>query len=817
VDKLAGVRAEIVNTYGPTECADICAFYRIKNPASFEGPVPIGRPVYNTSLYVLDSNFAPLPIGVPGELCISGTGVGAGYVNDPELTARKFIPNPFGEQPGDRLYRTGDLVRCLPAGDIEYLGRIDHQIKLRGFRIELGEIESVLRQHPSVKEAVVLARDDVQGGKWLAGYVVLREPSESGSNVSDVDFRKYLRSRLPDYMVPSAFVTLDCLPLSPNGKLDRKALPVPDRAQRRSATFVPPSTAQETVLAKLLADLLNREDVGVHDNFFDLGGDSILAIQLIARAGRAGLRLSPAQVFQYQTVAELAAVAGVPVNLVAEQGVIEGPVPLTPVQQRYFALTDVDPHHFNHAFLLEVPSLNVNALKAALQHILAHHDALRMRFDLRESAWFQRNAGLEESPVEQVFVHRDLSALSTPQQMQTVESVSAELQGSLNLSQGPVIRVAYFDYGPGRSSRLLMIIHHLVVDGVSWRILMSDLLTSYQQLLRDQSATLPAKTTSFRRWAERLPAYANSEKLRLELDYWLSEKHARIYPMPLDFPGRPNTAANLGNVVSSLTTEETRALLQDVPAAFRTQINDALLTALTGAFAEWTGQDSVLIELEGHGRENLFDDVDVSRTVGWFTSLYPVCLQWTGSNNAGDAVRSVRRQLNRIPNRGIGYGLLRYLNDDAEVRRKLQAHPPPEITFNYHGQVDSTFAEDLPIGGAQESFGSVQSPRQTRTQLLDIVSGVTDGQLKVAWTYNRDLHLRSTIDRLAESFAKHLRALISASRDPRAVEYKPEDFPLAKLNQDQLNKVLSKVRPRIARRKNEAADCADDADTRHGL
>jgi non-ribosomal peptide synthase protein (TIGR01720 family) len=322
---------------------------------------------------------------------------------------------------------------------------------------------------------------------------------------------------------------------------------------------------------------------------------------------------------------------------------------------------------------------------------------------------------------------------------------------------------------------------------------MADLLMAYQQLQRQQPVTLAAKTTSFQHWAERLREYAKSEKLRQELDYWLSEKHAQLQPMPLDFAVRRNTAANLGTVISSLTPEETRALLQDVPAAFRTQINDALLTALVSAFAEWTGQTSLLIELEGHGRENLFEDVDISRTVGWFTSLYPVCLELTDSKNAGNALRSVRRQLDRIPNRGIGYGLLRYWSDDREARRRLQSHPMPEITFNYHGQVDQTFAEDMSIVGAKESYGAVQSPEQPRSQLLDIVSGVSDGELKVAWTYNCDLHLRSTIERLAESFSKQLRALIAASRDPGAVEYKPADFPMAKLNQDQLNKILKKV------------------------
>jgi hypothetical protein len=276
-------------------------------------------------LYVLDSNLAVLPVGVPGELCVAGEGVGQGYLNDVELTARKFLPNPFANREGERLYRTGDLVRYLPDGEIEYLGRIDHQIKIRGFRIELGEIESVLRQHPAVKEAVVVAREDAPGEKWLAGYVVGQESSSgSSAQFSSTELRRYLKSRLPDYMVPAAFVTLAALPLTPNGKLDRRALPVPDRTQRRAATaYVPPSTPREVALSAILAELLNVEAVGIHDNFFELGGDSILAIQLIARASRAGLRLSPAQIFQYQTITELAAVAGSPIDVTAEQGIVE--------------------------------------------------------------------------------------------------------------------------------------------------------------------------------------------------------------------------------------------------------------------------------------------------------------------------------------------------------------------------------------------------------------------------------------------------------------------------------------------------------------
>ncbi|HEY0739193.1 MAG TPA: amino acid adenylation domain-containing protein, partial [Herpetosiphonaceae bacterium] len=806
--RLVGDRVGWINAYGLTETTITSTIYApdFGRISSSLANVPIGRPIANTQIHLLDRYLRPVPIGAPGELCIAGLGLTRGYLDRPDLTAERFVPNPFASEPGTRLYRTGDLARFLADGSLLLMGRIDQQVKLRGFRIELGEIEAALAQHPGVREAIVVARDDAPGEKRLVAYVVengeprtenLGDDSDGSRSakghpvLGSAELREHLGARLPAYMVPSAFVVLDALPQTPNGKIDRRALPKPDE-ERQQHTFVAPRTPVEQTLAAIWSAVLGVQQLGIHDNFFALGGDSILSIQIIARAHQAGIHLHPRQLFQHQTIAELAAVADAAPVVVSEQGPVTGAAPLTPIQRWLFAQQQPDPQHVNQALLFESRQpLDPALLRQAIKHLLLHHDVLRARFDLGgDTAQAVIAAPDDDVP----FVYVDLAVRSQLECETTITATAAELQGSLDLQAGPLLRVALFDLGAERASRLLVIMHHLVVDGVSWRIILDDLQLAYRQLAQHEPVRLPSKTTSFKAWAERLAAYGRSEELRRERDYWLDLTQQRPACLPVDNPSGANTVASARTLTVTLSAEETAALLHQVPQAYRTQINDVLLTALAQGISSWAGSARLLVDLEGHGREDLFDDVDVSRTVGWFTTIYPVLLDLRSGAQAGTVLKAIKEQLRRVPRRGIGYGLLRYLSADPEIIRALESQPQAEISFNYLGQVDQALAADSLFRPGHEPIGPLQSPRNQRGYLLEINSIVAGGQLRLTWIYGEQIHRRETVERLAHNTLTALRQLILHCVSPLAGGYTPSDFPLATLDQPTLDRLFGAER-----------------------
>ncbi|HEY0602843.1 MAG TPA: amino acid adenylation domain-containing protein, partial [Herpetosiphonaceae bacterium] len=786
----------VYNLYGPSEDTTYST-YTLVEPHETRAPT-IGRPIANSQAYVLDTQMQPVPLGAVGELYLGGVGLARGYLNRPDLTAERFVPDPFGGL-GSRLYKTGDRARYLSDGNIAFLGRIDHQVKLRGFRIELGEIEAALSRYPVVQEAVVLIREDQPGEQRLVAYVVPtadQRPAPADAADPDrssfvADLRAFVKQHLPDYMVPNAVVLLPALPLLPNGKIDRPALPAPARLQPElEAGFAAPETPVETRLAQIWAEVLRLPEVGIRNNFFALGGDSILSIQIVARARQAGLQLTPRQIFQYQTIAELAAVAGTTTAVTAEQGLVTGPVLLTPIQHWFFEHESPERHHYNQAMLLEVRQpLDMALLRRAIRQLLLHHDALRLRFVQTAEGWRQTNAGMDEQPI---VTSIDLAALPATEQARALEAAASVAQASLNLTTGPLVRAVHFSLDPGRTSRLLLVIHHLAIDTVSWQILLEDLQTAYAQLQRGEQMALPPKTTPFKQWSERLADYAQSEALRQELAYWSGAGRLSVR-LPLDFPRGANTVASAASVETVFGVDETRALLQEVPAVYQTQINDVLLTALVQAFGRWTGTAALLIELEGHGREELFEDADLTRTVGWFTTLYPVLLDLRRVIGQGEALKAIKEQLRQVPNRGIGYGLLRYLHRDQSINDQLGSLPAAEINFNYHGQVDQT----APSGGlfdlAREPRGSSQSLRGMRRHLLEINGMVAEGQLRLTWTYSTALHRRATIERLSQGYQAALRALIAHCQSSDAGGYTPSDFPDMKFGQKALDDIIAKL------------------------
>ena len=775
----------LVNNYGPTENTVVTTSVKITPDLLTEKAPPIGRPISNTQVYILDQYQQPVPIGIPGELYIGGSGLAKGYLNRPELTDSKFIANPFSQKLSDRLYKTGDLVRYGNDGQIEFIGRIDHQVKIRGFRIELGEIETILNQHAQVKEAIIIAREDQPGVKRLCAYVI------ASQNLTVSQLRLFLQEKLPQYMVPAFFVLLDAFPLTANGKIDRCALPQPTlELEDEAALNLSPGTEKERILAAIWQRVLGLKNISINDNFFELGGDSILAIQIIAQANQAGLQITPKQLFSHQTIAQLATVAErVSVNQTTQDLVI-GHVPLTPIQKWFFEQNLPERHHFNQSILLEVPNnLQPDLLKKTISKLLYHHDALRLRFVHKGEQWQQNHS---DDCNNFAFEKVDLSHLSCDEQLTKMAEISEVQQRVLNLEEGPLMAVVFFALG--ESGKMLIVIHHLAVDGISWRIILEDFVTIYQQLENQKPLQLPPKTSSFKTWAEELQNYAKTPEFYAQFKYWLNREFPSICPLPLDRQGeaQSNIVAHAKTVSFTLTEEQTRLLLQEVPQAYNTQINDILLTALVQAFGHWTGNYGLLLDMEGHGRENVIESVNLSRTVGWFTSIFPVFLTLENLHHPGECLKSIKEQLRQIPNRGFDYGIGYYLSSDLTIQSPLKNYPKAQISFNYLGQFTSHQIGEIGWKLSQESSGSIHSPLGKRSHLIAIHGIVVDGQLDIEWQYSENFHHQTTIKNLAAAYRDSLESLINHCLSVEG-GYTPSDFPDADLNQVELDELLSEL------------------------
>ncbi|WP_447599366.1 amino acid adenylation domain-containing protein [Nitrospira sp. Nam80] len=778
--------AELFNLYGPTEASiDVTAW--LCERLDRESIVPIGRPIANTQIYLLDRDGHPVPIGVPGELYIGGVGLARGYHRRPALTAEKFVPDAFGGVPGSRLYKTGDLARFRPDGAIEYLGRIDHQVKIRGFRIELGEIEAHLTSHPTVRDAVVLAREDQGERKRLVAYVI----PATNTAPSVETLREFLACQLPEYMVPAVVMVLEAWPLTSNGKVDSRALPMPNTSSRLAQHFCAPDTKTEQLLVRIWEKVLGVKQVGVHDNFFELGGDSILSLQVVAQARKAGLTVRPRQLFQHQTISALAAAVEYEAGVVSEQAIVSGEVPLTPIQHWFFEQRLPNPHHYNQAAFLEIQlGVDLRRLEAALQAVLAHHDAFRLRFTPEADGWRQAYAA-EAAAVAVEWV--DLAAVPAAAQAQALEAAATEWQARLDLTTGPVVRAVLFTRGAEQTARLLLVIHHLVVDGISWRVLLDDLMTAYHESATQETVRLSAPTSSFQVWAAQLQTHSQSAALQTEAAYWLASEQEPAMSLPVEDPEGAATEADAELVTVSVDVETTRQLVQGVAAAARIQLQEVLVAALVQVLSQWSGSAVVQLDLEGHGREELFSALDVSRTVGWFTTIFPLAVRVERGAAPEAVLAAVKGQLRRIPQKGIGYGLLRYSSPDPEVRRRLAVRPAAPVRLNYLGQFDQTFPPEAPVRPAPESAGPNQDARSRLPYELDIHANILDGRLHVLWGYSGRRYRRTTIAALSERFVQMLRTLVAHGLAGGAAGYTPADFPDVELSPDQLDHILEEI------------------------
>ena len=705
---------EVRNLYGPTEDTTYSTVSVLANGK----PITIGKPIWNTQVYILSGDKDLSPMGVTGEICIGGAGLSRGYLNRTELTKEKFIKDPFSKEKGARLYRTGDLARWLPDGNIEYLGRKDDQVKIRGYRIELGEIESVLNESGLVQQGVVLAKADSHGNKRLVGYVVPK---------GDFDKQKiqnYLGTKLPEYMVPAIWVELESIPLTPNGKTDRKALPDPDMATQ-SAAYAAPRNETEQALAQTWQELLGMEQIGIYDNFFELGGDSILTIQVVSRMRRLGYVLQPKDIFNHQEIATLSAVTAREGEQeeTGEQGILSGSFSLLPIQSWYLEKGPKEISHFNQSVLLKIDKrITAEALQAAQNQLMAQHDALRLTFEEKAGVWQQAYGNTNV----QLYIE-DLRE-SGPEQ---VAAKANQYQGSLSITEGRVMSIVWLQMPEMEAAnRLLIIIHHLAVDGVSWRILLEDLEQLLNGAMEGQQVSLGNKSSSYRQWHAAIQKYSQSQKLQAQKAYWAQIVNS-YQPLPEDKAYTKEVQVkDMHHYQVKLGAAQTRALLQEVPKVYHTEINDLLLSALGSALYSWSGNDHVVIGLEGHGREEIGQGIDSSRTVGWFTSLYPVQLK--SHTDPDKQLKGVKEGLRGIPDKGLGYGVLKHI----EKVKELQGGDPWDVLFNYLGQLDTAVTSGRWLSLAGEAGGKGISGEQAAMSKLAVNSYITGGELVVDWDYS---------------------------------------------------------------------------------
>ncbi|MFF7191999.1 condensation domain-containing protein, partial [Streptomyces sp. NPDC008222] len=774
------------------------------------GVSSIGRPIANTQVYVLDAGVSPVPLGVAGELYVAGAGLARGYLNRPGLTAERFVADPFGA-PGSRMYRTGDLVRWSAAGEIEYLGRVDDQVKVRGFRIELGEIESVLAGHPDVAQAAVIVRENRPGDKRLVGYVV-----PAGEAVLDPQaLRAHVATMVLEYMVPSAVMVLDALPLTPNGKLNRRALPAPEFTA--GTTGRAPRTPQEKQLCELFAEVLKVDGVGIDDNFFELGGDSILAIQVVRRARQAGLSITPKDVYQLRNVRALASVA----QVLADEGAAAeaanagiGELPPTPMMYRLLE-TGRPIDHFHQAMVLRTPAgLTLEGLRAGLGAVVALHDALRLRAGQAEDDTTTLCVQGPDAVDAAARIRRiDVGGLADEDVAALVRSERERTAERLELRTGVAFALTWFDAGPLRQGRLLWVVHRLAVDRVSWRILLSDLAAACAAAMAGVTPMLTRPVTLFRTWAHRLGELAQEDERLVGLPSWTEALKAGEHCLGSGEHGLRSSTSDLtrdtpaarASTTLCLPEAETAALLTTVPAAFHATVEEALLAGLTLAVADWClrhglGQGTaVLLDVEGSGRDSLPEPADLSATVGCFTTVCPMLLDpgevdwkdvWAGGANMGRAVKWIKEQVREYAENGTVYGLLRHLGPHTQA---APVHlPTPQLRFGYFGADGSDWTTEPGWGLSGED----QAERDVdyAIEISAVTENGPDGaRLTVRWTWPEGHFTDTTMRDLADTWVRAMTALTAHAQRPDAGGRTPSDLSLVHLSQSEIDDFESEL------------------------
>ncbi|NEW05816.1 amino acid adenylation domain-containing protein [Paenibacillus sp. SYP-B3998] len=781
-----GADYRLLNAYGPTEVTIICSVGHCQPGKR----VTIGSPVDYKQLFVLNPFGNPAPIGVPGELWVGGIGLARGYLNRGELTKERFVDRDIVMKEGHppqtiRLYRTGDIVKWTPSKELAFIGRNDDQIKIRGFRIEYGEIEHCLHQYPGIVQCMVRAWQDGAFQKLVAYYTAREE-------LASANLAHHLSSVLPDYMIPSFYIQMDILPLNTNGKVDRHALPLPNQIGSDKITFVSKreqgeGTEEHDAESKLLRiwrDMLKQEHIGVNDHFFAAGGDSILAIQMVSLAREQGLAVTPRLVAEYPTVKKLSAVVIWEERKDKHEEAIDmvGEFGLTPIQHWFFEQRFQASNYFNQSQLISLHPCDIDRLEVAFERLLQLHPELTMEVIPRDMSYVQR---YRMNVVEARIATYTLHGVEEPEQ--EIRKICGKWHSALNYEAGEMLYAGVIKGHPDGKDRLFVAIHHLVIDGVSWRILLKDLYQLYC------GVEPPPVSSSYKKWQAALMIYAQQERALEHRDYWIEKQtKSTSFVLPVDAYLNKLSDNAYEQHVAKLSRNDTQRLLKQCARAYHTQINDLLLTAWSLALSKWSGQSTVAFRLEGHGREHVVADMDLTRTVGWFTSMYPVCIEIAEQGTLGETIQSVKEQLRAIPDRGISYGALRYCHPDEAIRSTLTGSYPQAV-FNYLGQFENqeeASERDSWTSFTRETAQDDISPLNHATSLLELNSSVVHEELHLFMKYSSQHYEESTIAHFMGLFFSHLQQIIDHCSQKVDETFTPSDFPMASLVQKQLDRIL---------------------------
>ncbi|MCY8935163.1 amino acid adenylation domain-containing protein [Bacillus atrophaeus] len=715
-------KTQLINGYGPTETTTFATYYPI-DADQVKVKTPIGKPISNTTTYIMNEGRL-CGIGMAGELCIAGDGVARGYLNNPELTKAKFIPNPYGS---GMMYCSGDLVKWLQDGNIEYLGRIDDQVKLRGFRIELGEIESVIRQIKDIRDTALIISEKEQE-KSICAYLV-------GEKVLDIKaIRQELSKHLPAYMIPSHMMQIECIPVTRNGKLNKKALPKIE--VNSEETYVAPRNQTEEEIVSIFSGILGINNLGVTDSFYDMGGDSIKAIRVVSKLREANYSVSMREIIQFQTVENVAKVIRrVEEKEESRQEEISGEVPLTPIQDTFFKWKLNNPNHFNQSVLLANPEgFNEEAVKQSLLAIVKHHDILRAIFkDGKQEILSIKHC---EKPELRIY---DFSELKDEKLSKAIEVKNDELQKSINLATGPLVKCALFKTTNG--DHLMIAIHHLVVDGVSWRIILEDFESSYKQYIKTKEIELPKKTTSYQEWSNELFKYGSSSELQKEVSYWNGVlENANFGETDADMDGADIGSGRISFEIDARKTSK----LVHLGKVYNAEFQEILLASLARANELWQRHKKLTLFLEGHGREEFSNNLKIDRTVGWFTTIYPITIE--ALDTLENSIVKTKEILKTVPNSGIGYGIIQHQQGEKISNINI------DISFNFLGE----------LSRGKSRF--IKSPFPTGTQIAEeniisnlIINSIIDeGKLKLDIFYNKGKYSEYIIQQLKNCYEKTL-------------------------------------------------------------
>jgi amino acid adenylation domain-containing protein/non-ribosomal peptide synthase protein (TIGR01720 family) len=750
----------VINGYGPTETTTFACCYPIPRGHDWRQAIPIGNPINSTQIKVVDESLNTLAQGKAGELLISGHGLALGYLGDHQLNSEKFI-----ELDGQKYFRTGDKVQMACAG-IEFISRIDRQVKIRGFRIELNEIEIVIRQQIN-NECIVVAQGESADSKKLYAFIEAKSEAHQESQILT-----HIQQHLPSYMVPARIVFLDQFPLTKNGKVDQQRLPqIHDVFSSKELTSNDCINVEnpdqilmniKNIWSNLLA--INSSKISDDSHFFESGGDSIVAIQLVAKASEIGIALSVQQIFKKPVLKDMASNATPANNKQELDGKHHGNIDLSPIQHWFFEHFSDYPNHWNQSVLLTVPKdLNLKKMGKAIHSLSQHHDLLRARFTQQNNTWQQFI-----TPWDPQYDIKEVSLVdNTENWQQQLELICHSEQQSLDISKGKLLQLVHFKLPENESNdRLHIICHHLIVDGVSWRILLSDLMKAYR------GSSRLSKTHSYRQWGKTL--ISRMPEFKKELGFWQQQCLPTNAHLHCDL-SLPNVIADEQKVACQLSTQETQKLLYSTPLAYNNSVEHTILTATLLALSEWNNSESIRIDMEGHGRNGHADQLDLSNTLGWFTAIYPVRFSSIQKNDLVETLKTVKEQMKSIPQGGVGFGILKYLSKDSDVICQLQDENKNPISFNYMGQMRTD--QDSEFGIATESAGLGNDPRQKRSHILAFGGIIEKERLKLHCHYSEKLHTQQQVQQLLDNITQKLRELIMHCETNPYAGATPSDFP----------------------------------------